>query len=180
MSGTGTDPSSATSPSGTPSRHLSKRNTRLVTVAAVVIVGCAIGAAYVLTDGFVPAGSSGTEVLLPAKAYYSIPGAQYNAIAFLVQKTSVVTGTFTNTKGITLYQMTPAELLSLSKTGNIGNFSWTSGRIANLTVTDLSLTVQPGSWDLVFFNSDNPSPVLNPNLNTTIVGFYTNLTVSPN
>jgi len=132
-----------------------------------------VGAAYVLSGGF-HFGAASSTVLVHKGTYYSLPGGQFNALAFSVSKASVLNGTFTNTYGINLYTMTPSELVSLAKTGVVGGFAWSSGRIANLTVTNLNLDVAAGQWDLVFLNADNPSP-----LNTTIVGFYTDLTVGP-
>jgi hypothetical protein len=156
-----------------------KRGVLRTGVIAIAIVAVLVAGTFVFTDGFHVSRGSSAAVLLPAKSFYSIPGGQYNAIAFHAESTAVINGTFTNTKGITLYTMTPAQLLSLSKTGLVDGYSWTSGRIANLTVTDLNLEVQAGQWDLLFLNADGPSPIPNPSLNTTVIGFYTDLAVIP-
>jgi hypothetical protein len=152
---------------------------KLATVSAVVVVALVLGA-FAFTDGFGLGKKSDTTVLVPAGTTYSLPGQQYNAIAMNLQKTGMVSGTFANTLGITLYTMTPAELLELSRTGVVSGYSWTSGRIANLTVTHLSLTFQVGEWDLVFLNQDGPTPdPFNlPSFNTTSVAFYTELTLT--
>ena len=150
-----------------------------MTIAAVVVALVIVGA-YFFTDGFHFSSGSKPTVLVQAGTSYPIPGLQFNAIAINVQKTSMISGTFTNTEGITLYTMTPSELLSLSKTGVVGTYDWTSGRIANLTVTNLDLSFQPGGWDLVFYNTNGPTPypLTFPNYNTTYIGFYTDLTLS--
>jgi hypothetical protein len=146
----------------------------LVVIFAVVAAVAMISAAYALTDGFHVKSSSGAVVLVDKGAYYSLPGGQFNAVAFGVSTTSMLNGTFTNTLGITVYTMTPDEVVALAKTGNVSSYAWSSGRIANLTVTGLDLSVGPGQWDVVFLNTNNPDP-----LNTTVVGFYTDLTVAP-
>ena len=146
---------------------------RVLTIAvAVIAVGAVVGA-YVLTDGFHRTSGSKPVVLEPLDAFFTLPGGQFSAIDFSIQSTEVVNGTFDNTQGITLYTMTPAEELSLTKTGVVGGYTWTSGRIANLTIYELDRAVAPGVWDLVFLNSANASL-----FNTTIVTFFTPLTLS--
>lgn len=158
-----------------------KRAVRLRAVAAiaVVVILVLILGAYVATDGFHLASRESTTVLVPAGTLDTLPGQQFDDLAIHLTTAGTVSGTFSNTLGITLYTMTPTELLSLSKTGLVSGYVWTSGRIANLTVTDLSLTFQAGEWDLVFLNGDGPSPnpLLYPNFNTTSVAFYTDLTL---
>jgi len=132
------------------------------TVVAAIIV---VSAAYVLTDGFHLQSKSTELNLIPAQSYYSIPGGQYNAITFVAHTTSVVTGTFTNTLGVVVYLLDPAQIKALNHNGTVGAYNWSSGPIANLTVYNLHANVPEGPWSVVF---------LNPNqFNTTVVGFYT-------
>jgi len=122
--------------------------------------------------------SSHVTVLVPARSWYSLPGEQFTAVAFSIPKASILNGTFSSTEGITVYLMTPAQLLYLAKEGTVDTFVWTSGWQANLTVTNLAIDVQPGQWDVVFFNPVAPNE-WNPTLTTTILGFYTDLTLRP-
>ncbi|HYB79631.1 MAG TPA: hypothetical protein VEG66_07745 [Thermoplasmata archaeon] len=135
-------------------------------VAIVVIV---VVLAYVLTGGF-QRSHNGPLVLVPAGAYYTIPGGQFNGITFIIGATSVINGTFSNAFGIVLYEMNNTQFLSFAKTNILGGYEWTSGPIANNSVYDLDLTIPPGSWALVFVN---PSPI-----NPTAIGFYTDLTLA--
>jgi len=111
------------------------------------------------------------QVLEPQGGLYSLPAGQLNGIAFEISSTSVVNGTFYTSYGITLYTMTPTQFESLTKTGVVGGYNWTSGRIANNTITQLNVVVPPGSWDLAFVNG-NP-------LVGTLVAFYSDLTLAP-
>ncbi len=121
---------------------------------------------------------SASKVLIPADSYYKLPADQFSAVAFIATEQSTLSGTFTSTAGINVYTMTPAEVVSLARTGLVSDYSWTSGHLANLTVTNLSVSVPAGSWNLVFLNTDNPT--LNPIwTNVTIVGFYTDITIAP-
>ncbi|HTP54389.1 MAG TPA: hypothetical protein VML94_05460 [Thermoplasmata archaeon] len=147
---------------------------KIVVVVAVILIAGSIVGAYSVTGGFRTSRATGPAVLLPELAYYTLPGGQFNAVDFTAQGPSVVNGTFENTEGITLYQMTPAQALSLSKTGVVGTYEWTSGRIANLTVTNLNLQVPAGAWSLIFLNADNPGVYVGGAFtNTTIVTFFT-------
>jgi len=143
-------------------------------IVAIVIAIALVGAAYALTDGFRLTKSNTNVVLVPRGSYYSLPGGQFNALAFGVTQSSVLTGTFTNTLGVTVYLMTPSEVVNLGKFGTVSGYAWSSGRIANLTVTSLNVPVQPGQWDVLFLNTNPPDP-----LNTTVVGFYTDLVIGP-
>lgn len=177
-------PTSRAEPEGpiTASSGFGGRGRIWVVVAAVLLVVVAGFGAYLVTNDVLhPKGTSGV-ILIPKGKWFSIPGDQYNDVAFVAGQSSILNGTITNSGGLNLYLMTPAELLSLSKTGQVGGSTWASGRIANLTVTHLNLPVSAGSWDLVFLNSDGPVPPTylgNSPLNTTIVGFWTDLTLSP-
>jgi len=143
-----------------------------IALAAVIL------AAYLLTGGFGLHGKSSPDVLVRKGTYYSLPGGQFNAVAFLTSSSDTILGTVWDTWGINIYLMTPTEVVDLAKKGVVTGYSWTSGHVANLTETDLSIVVEPGSWDLVFLNTDNPS--INPiYTNVTIVGFYTDVTLSP-
>jgi hypothetical protein len=140
-----------------------------VPVVGVVVATVIVGAAFVLTNGFHPSKVSTSEDLVPALAYYSLPGQQYNSITFIVGSNSVINGTFTNTIGIAVYILSPTELAALNHNGVVSGYTWSSGTIANLTVYHLGASVVPGQWSLVFYN---------PNLvNTTVVGFYTAVTL---
>ncbi len=134
-------------------------------MAAAIVL---IAGVYVLTS---PTARASAVVLVPYHTVYSISGGQLNAVDFTIQTTSVVNGTFTNTLGIIVYIFTPEELVNLTLKGQVTGYQWTSGVIANLTVDSIDVTVTPGAWDLTF---------VNPNLfNTTIVGFWSNVTLSP-
>ncbi len=150
-----------------------KRVSPLVPVLAVVLVIVVVGAAFVLTNGFHPNRASSADDLIPALSYYSLPPEEYNDVAFVAHSTSVINGTFTNTLGVIVYLLTPPQIKILNHNGTVVGYNWTSGLIADLTVYGLDKTVQPGEWNLVFLNPNTA------NINTTTVGFYTAITLSP-
>jgi len=152
---------------------------RVIAIAVAVVAVGAVTGGVLFASYLHPAASRGPVVLLPELSYYTLPGGQFNAVTFTTQGPAVVNGTFTNTEGITLYQMTPAQVLSLSKTGSIGSYEWSSGRISNLTITYLNLAVPEGAWSIIFLNADNPGVYLHgAYTNTTIVTFYTPLVLT--
>lgn len=159
-------PGTETGPTPNPSRQRAVRAAALTAVVVVVIV-----LVYALSGGFHPGSKSRSVVLVPQDDYYSLPGEQYNAISFIVQGTSVITGTFTNTLGVVVYVLDPSELAAFNHNGTVGAYEWSSGEIANLSVYQLDTQVPAGQWSLTF---------VNPNvLNTTVVGFYTAVVLAP-
>jgi len=149
----------------------SKPRSRLVVVASVAVVIVLVFGAYLFLETIHKPGSSSVSVLVPKDTLFSIPGSQFNAIAFTISSNSVIEGTFYDTFGIIVYTLTPSELDHLAKTGLIPSYEWTSGKIANSSVEILNLNVSAGAWDLAFVNPNE--------LNTTLVGFYTELTLGP-
>jgi len=133
-----------------------------------------VGAAYVFTNGFHPHGASGSTVIVVSEwTYDSIPGTQYDAVAFLAHSDSVLNGSFTNSMGVIVYIMTPTQFESLTKTGVVTGYNWTSGRIPQLTLYYLNVQVAAGPWDLVLLNPDTSA------LNSTVVDFWTAVTETP-
>lgn len=161
---------------GLPKSHAAGRRTT-VAVATVAVVVVVVVVAYMATAGFGAHRASRPNVLIQQGTYYSLPGGQFNAVAFITPGGGTVAGTMWDTWGINVYLMTPGEVVSLATKGVVEGYTWTSGHIDNLTTTDLSVPVTAGSWDLVFLNTDNPS--VNPvYTNTTIVSFYTEVTLN--
>ncbi len=144
----------------------------LPVVVIAVVAGLAVGG-YVLVLSR-EASSSRVTVLVPAQTFYSLPGQQFNAISFVTSRAETLNGTITNTEGVTVYLMTPAQVVHLSTEGSVGTYSWSSGLLANLTVTSLSVPVPAGQWNVVFWNPLAPSEA-NPSQTTTTIGFYTAL-----
>lgn len=142
----------------------------LYAVVAVVIVVVMVLGYYALIGGFTPGSGSSKSVLIPKGTAYSLPGGQLNAVTFIADSTSTLNGTFYDVLEIILYTMTPTQFQEFLRTNVLAGYEWTSGPIANETVYNLDLTVPAGAWDFVF---DNPNLV-----NTTIIGFYTDLTLS--
>jgi len=134
-------------------------------------------AAYALTVVFHKTGSSAPAVTILAAegTYYSIPAFQFNGVAFQNSGTAVVNGTFAVTYGLILYTMSPMQFENLTKKGIVPGYDWTSGRIGNNSIYNLNLEVQPGAWVLVFANPNTNQTTLL----TTLVGFYSNLTLAP-
>lgn len=153
----------------TPSSGQNRHGRGLYLVVTAVVVVVIVVAGYALTGGF-QSSHGGPLVLAHAGTYYTIPGGQFDGITFIISATSIINGTFSTSWGIVLYEMNSTQFLSYSKTNILPSYEWTSGWIANATVYNLDLTVSPGSWALVFVN---PSPV-----NTTAIGFYTDLTLA--
>lgn len=145
----------------------------LLAVLAVVIVIIVVGAAFVFTNGFHLKRVSSSDDLIPALTYFSLPAEQYNDVAFIAHSTSVINGTFTNTLGVIVYLLTPPQIKVLNHNGTVGGYNWSSGLIADLTVYGLDTTVQQGQWNLVFLNPNAAA------INTTTVGFYTAITLTP-
>ena len=140
-------------------------------MAVSVAVVVAVAAGFVLTDGFHFGTRSATTVLIGQGSYYSLPGSQYNSVEFTTSGSAVLHGTFSDTLGVTVYVFTPAELVDLSIHNTLDGYAWTSGQVANLSVTTIDVPVTAGEWELTF---------INPNTyNTTVVGFYTAVTVTP-
>jgi len=149
-------------------RILRKRRSFVIVLLTAVVAVALLLTAYTVTGGF-RSSTVPRTALIPKDDYYSITGGQFNDVAFSVQSTSVVNGTFTNTLGIIVYLLTPAQLNYLATKGNVSSYDWSSGQIPNLEVYDLNVEVESGQWDLAFVN---PSLV-----NTTVVGFWTDITV---
>ncbi len=151
------------------------RRAHLATLS-VVLVAAGIVAAYFLIGGLGTRSGATPNVLIPKGTYYSIPGGQFSYVSFKADSGGNVVGEMWNTWGINVYVMTPAEDFHLAETGMVSGYLWASGRIANLTTTNLSVSVPSGSWDLVFLNTDGAT--MNPVwTNTTIVGFYSDVTI---
>lgn len=150
----------------------SRRQAQILAVAGVVLAVVLVTAAYGLTNGFRgrPGGST-TITVVPQWTYESIPGEQYDEAAFVTHSTTKLDGSFTDSLGIVAYFMTPADVESLSKTGVVGGFNWTSGAIPDFTLYNLTITLSAGPWDFVLYN---PSAV-----NTTVVDFWTAVTETP-
>ena len=129
--------------------------------------------AVVLTHGIHSAkGTSGSpgEVLVPQGTSYSMVIGQFNGINFVVNSTSQIQGDVNSSRGIQAYILTPSEFAYLVKNLTVGEYVWTSGDVANQTVYDLVIPVQPGQWVLSFVNPNSNFP--------TGVTFYTNLTLT--
>jgi hypothetical protein len=142
----------------------------LTVVLTVVVVVAVVAATYGLMFGVGRrAGGLSSVAVVPKWTYDSIPGNQYDAVAFVTHSTSHINGTFTNTIGVIVYLMTPAQLVDLARTGTVGGYNWSSGVIPQLTLYGLNLTVTASSWDLVFLN---PDP-----LNVTVVDFWSAVTL---
>ena len=154
-----------------------RSNTRLTVIAAIIIVVGLVIAAYALTVVFHKSGNTSPQsaVLAAEGTYYSIPIFQFNGVAFSNSGTAEINGTFTNTYGLILYTMTPTQFENLSKKGVVPGYEWTSGTIGHNTIYSLNLEVQPGAWVLVFANPNTNETTLI----TTLVGFYSNLTLTP-
>jgi hypothetical protein len=155
-----------------PTQSGSGRRSPLVALVAIVAVVAVVAALFVVTNGFRGRAGSGDE-LIPALSYYSLPAEQYNDVAFIAHSTSVINGTFTNSLGLIVYIMTPSQIASLNHNGVVGTYNWSSGPIPEQQAYGLRVTVQPGQWNLVFLNPNTAA------INTTVVGFYTAVTLSP-
>ena len=165
---------SAEAPTRPASRGPAKSRTRtyLAVGVAIILVVVAI-AAYSMTVGFRPAGSSGTSgtVLITDGTGYPMSVGQYNGISFTISQDSRITGTLNSSHGVQIYILTPSEFQYLVKNNNVSSYVWTSGVVANAELYVLNVTVQPGQWVLSF---------VNPNLYVpTGVGFYSNVVLAP-
>ncbi len=144
----------------------------MIPVVAVIVVVILVTAVYFVLAEHKSSGGSGessTTVLAPKGSYYSIPVGQFNGITFLVQQPANLNGTFYTSYGIVLYQMTPSQYLTFTKTLHLDGYEWTYN-VTNNAIYSLNLTVQPGSWVLAFVN---PSA-----LDATGVGFFTDLNLT--
>jgi len=175
--------STSTSSKATEARPVGNRRggmgrARLVAVIGGILLAVVILAAYLLTGGFGLHSGAGPDVLVQKGTYFSLPADQFNAVAFIASGNSVIHGLIWDTWGVNLYLMTPGEVVYLSEKGAVEGYTWSSGHIANLTETNLSISLGPGQWNLVFLNPDQPSLNTIHN-NQTIIGFYTDVTLNP-
>jgi len=160
-------PSASSRPTSSSSAQ-PRRFPLVLTVGIVVVAIALVGASFALTNGFHSRATSGSTVKVVSQwTYDSIPGAQYDAVSFIAHSNSVLNGSFTNSMGIIVYVMTPTQFESLTRSGVVSGYNWSSGRIPQLTLYDLNVRVAAGPWDLVFLNPDT-----NP-LNSTVVDFWT-------
>ena len=137
--------------------------------AAIVVVVVVV---WALMGGLRSGSPSSTEVLVAAGTSYSLPAGQLNIVSIVLSSTGMINGTIAESFGLAIYLMTPAELASFVKTLKISGYEWTSGDLANNSVYRLNLTIQPGSWDLVFVNPNTDLYI------STSYGFYTDLTLT--
>jgi len=147
--------------------------TKVYVVVGVAIVVAMIVFAYVLTDGFrSSSGSSGSDgkVLVPRGTSYSMIIGQYNGINFVISSASHILGEVNSSRGVQLYILTPDEFHYLVKNLTVGQYVWTSGVVANQTIYDMDISVQPGQWVLSFVNPSLSFP--------TGVTFYSDVTLS--
>lgn len=145
-------------------------------VVAVIVIAAVAGSAYLLTGGFHRStGGSNAKVLVPNGTAYSIPVGQYNAVAFIAGGNASVNGTMYTAFGMTLYRMTVPQYEHLVVTLNFSaGWEWTSGPVGNNTVYQLNLPVPAGQWELVWANPNSLASLI-----TTLIGFYTNLDLTP-
>jgi len=170
--GPGTAGTTPAAGSNSPKAPKSGRTSIYVGVGVAVIVVMVI-LAWMLTNGFHPAGgsfSSSGYVLVPRGTSYSMVIGQFNGIDFHVNATSQIQGEVNSSRGIEVYILTPPEFAFLVKNLTVGQYVWSSGVVANQTVVNLNIPVEPGQWVLSF---------VNPNANfPTGVTFYSDLTLA--
>jgi hypothetical protein len=171
--GAASPPSETTAPSLSSTTSTPRKGrTTLLYAGVVIVVAVVLVVGYYAATGRIHGGTTGTSrtVLVPAETVYSIPGSQFDAIQILASGNETLNGTFYNDLWVILYVMTPAELEHLARQLVVAGYSWTSGPVANETITHLNLVIQPGPWDFVIYN---PAP-----FNSTVIGFYTDLTLT--
>jgi uncharacterized membrane protein len=153
-----------------------RRSFAAVAVAVVIIVILAGLGEYVTMRTHSSPSNSATPMIVSRGIYFTIPGGQFNAVAFGCSKTCSLTGTIKDTDGnVTIYTMTPGDLVSYAKEGTISGYAWTSGVIDNETTTRLNTTATSGQWDMVFVNPAVPGKFGG---NLTILWFLDGITVS--
>ncbi len=96
--------------------------------------------------------SSNSRVLIAASQYDWLPEDSFDSVAFVVATNATVTGTLSDTHGLVMYLMTPDQYATLTRTGEPGAYTWSSGQVPSPTHYNLSLTIDSGDWNLVFFN----------------------------
>lgn len=102
---------------------------------------------------------------------YKIPGGQFDAFAFIAHSASVINGSLvSDTPGLWLYLMTPAEVIGLARTGVVSGYNWTSGAVSPFTIYDLAVNLEVGAWDFVLYSGNLG--------NTTLVVFWSAVTFS--
>ncbi len=152
-------PPDSGSPRPMAERFLRARARRVLVVGLVlVVVAFSVIAAFTWIGRSAPAKSSGSPSVVPEGIFYTIPAGQFDAVAFSCAKNSTLNGTVADTWGnVTLYTMTPPELVSYAKTAVVSGYSWTSGEVTNHTTLTLALAIEAGQWDLVFVNGAAPT-----------------------
>jgi hypothetical protein len=165
-------PSTGGVPSGKPT---TLRGTPVYIGVGVAIVVVMVVLAYLLTGGFHAAskGSSGSNgtVLIPRGTGYSYVIGQFNGIVFSITSESRIQGELNSSRGIAIYIFTTAEFQYLVRNLTVGQYVWASGVVADQTIYDLNVLVQPGQWVLSFVNPNVSWP--------TGVGFYSDVVLTP-
>jgi len=145
-------------------------------VVVIVLVGAGLAAYATLVERHAAPSTSTSSLVVPEGVYYTIPGSQFNAVASGCSATCVVNGTLEDTDGnVTIFAMTPSELVYYAKEGTISGYTWSSGTIGNHTTAHLNVTMAAGQWDLVFVNPAVPARFGG---NVTILWFVTGLSAT--
>ena len=164
---TSSDASPPRSPSSSSGSNRRVPRSWLYTIVAIIVIVVVVVVGVSVIDHNTSGGTS-TTVLVAKGTLYGLPAGQFNSEVVNPTSTATVTGSIVNLNGVYVYTMTPAQEQSLARTGTVsGGYLWTSGYLANDVHYNISLTFQPGSWDIVFLN---PSDT-----NETWLGFTSNL-----
>ncbi|HTW39979.1 MAG TPA: hypothetical protein VMF04_03895 [Thermoplasmata archaeon] len=137
------------SPRGVPTRRLGT----YALVAVLVVVAVVAGSlAYDRSLDNHPSPSNGSTVLAPVGwASVSLPYGQYADITFITHAPENLTGSFLTENTITAYVMTWAQFQTLVTNNFVSGYEWTSGQVWH---GNISYTLSPGDWDLVFLNTN--------------------------
>jgi hypothetical protein len=141
--------------------------TKYVIVAVVLAIVVVVGAVVVVEKyRSAPASPSSSVTLAPAGwSAYSLPYQQFGDIPFVLGTTNNITGAFESTNLISVYIVTSVQFAPLLKDQPLPGWEWTSGQVWQ---GNISYTIPPGSWDLVFLNT-NPYGASSVGITTPVV-----------
>jgi hypothetical protein len=91
---------------------------------------------------------SGT-VLAPAGQDYDVFVSQSSVISFTLNATTILSGSFTTTYGITAFVLTNQAYANYSHYGSVSSYEWSSGQVSSGTISE---SLPAGSWNLAFID----------------------------
>jgi hypothetical protein len=119
---------------------------------AGIVISAAIAVIVVLivVDPFQPP-SVPFAYVVRAGTMYSLAPLHYNATDFSISFDETLLGALNASHGVYAYVLTPSQYDSLSSSGQVQGYTYSSGNLTNGVV---DVTLRAGSYYLVFYNAN--------------------------